>query len=464
MKKHNLLKILLLSSIGVLLLTWLLPITYYNDGITTAAREPAGLFDFFGYPVQALYYFGQVIVFILAVGGFYGVLAKTGAYRNILDKIVKGFKGKESIFLVLTVVILSALVSVVGFNVTLIFFLPLVASLIVLMGFNKIVAALTIIGSYVVGLIGATYTSLLSTYSSLATVSYKTEILTKLVLLVLGIILLAFNLIIYTKKNKKEKELHNESLVPEKMEKQQMKWPLIVIIDLIIVIMIMGFMNWSGAFGINLFTDIHNNVTKFHFKGSEFLIFGNLIGELKAFGSWTEAEAITVLLLSSLVVGLVYKLKISDIFVAFKDGAKKFVYPCILMLLIYSILMMVTIHPVVLTILKPILTLTKGFNIVTTSVAAFIAALFNGESYYTINGIVPYLVKIADNKELNPIVMIITQSMYGFAQLVVPTGVVLVCTLSYLEIPYKTWLKNVWRFLVQLLVVVFIIFIILSLL
>lgn len=463
MKKHNLLKILLLVCLGVALLTWILPVTYFNDGIKTAAREPVGLFDLFGYPYQTLNYFSYLIVFILVVGGFYGVLSKTGAYRNMLDKIVKGFKKKESIFLVLTVTILSVLVSVVGFNITVLFFLPLIVSLILLMGFNKVVAALTIVGSYTVGLIGATYTNLLSTYSTILTVNYNTEILTKLILLVLGIILLSFNLVAYTKKNKKEKEIQDENLVPEKVTTKKAKWPLIVIIDLIIVLMILGFMNWSSAFGIELFEDIHETMKQVALGENKFFIFDHLLGQVNAFGAWSEVEAISLLLIASLVVGLTYKLKVSDIFVAFKEGAKKFVYPSILMMLIYAVLMMIAIHPVMLTFLKPMLTLTKGFNIATSSIAAFVAAGLNGEHYYTVNSIVPYLVELANNKDLNPLVLIVTQSMFGVAQLVLPTGIILVCTLSYLDVSYKTWLKNVWKFLVELLVILFIVFIILML-
>ena len=47
--------------------------------------------------------------------------------------------------------------------------------------------------------------------------------------------------------------------------------------------------------------------------------------------------------------------------------------------------------------------------------------------------------------------------------LVAPTSVVLMTVLSYLDIPYKTWFKNIWKLLLELVVVLAIIFVILVL-
>mgnify|MGYP003291694172 CR=1 FL=1 len=40
-------------------------------------------------------YFGNVIFYILTVGGFYGILHQIDGYRNLLNKIVAKFKNKE---------------------------------------------------------------------------------------------------------------------------------------------------------------------------------------------------------------------------------------------------------------------------------------------------------------------------------------------------------------------------------
>ena len=48
--------------------------------------------------------------------------------------------------------------------------------------------------------------------------------------------------------------------------------------------------------------------------------------------------------------------------------------------------------------------------------------------------------------------------------LVAPTSLVLVTVLSYLDISYKSWLKSIWKLLVEIFVVLLIIFTILVLL
>ena len=53
--------------------------------------------------------------------------------------------------------------------------------------------------------------------------------------------------------------------------------------------------------------------------------------------------------------------------------------------------------------------------------------------------------------------------MYGLTMLVAPTSLILMATLSYLKVSYKDWLKNVWKLLLELFIILLIIFIILAL-
>ena len=56
-------------------------------------------------------YFGNICLYVLVVGGFYGVIHKIDAYRSLLDKIVKGFKGKENIFMIVVMVLFALITS-----------------------------------------------------------------------------------------------------------------------------------------------------------------------------------------------------------------------------------------------------------------------------------------------------------------------------------------------------------------
>ena len=75
MKKHNLFKVVGITILVTVLLTWILPTTYYQYSLVSdGTRSQVGLFDLFNYPVTALSYFGYIAFFVLAIGAFYGIL------------------------------------------------------------------------------------------------------------------------------------------------------------------------------------------------------------------------------------------------------------------------------------------------------------------------------------------------------------------------------------------------------
>ena len=89
MKKHNTIKVVLITMLVFLLLSWILPAAYYSGQYVDQGRVQMGLFDLFNYPITAFSYFGYIGLFFILVGGFYGILYKIPAYRIFLERIVK---------------------------------------------------------------------------------------------------------------------------------------------------------------------------------------------------------------------------------------------------------------------------------------------------------------------------------------------------------------------------------------
>ena len=75
-----------------------------------------------------------------------------------------------------------------------------------------------------------------------------------------------------------------------------------------------------------------------------------------------------------------------------------------------------------------------------------------------------YLTSVVADTASYPVIGVIFQSMYGFTMLFAPTSVILMVALSYLDIPYKKWLKTIWKLLLEFLVILLIVFTILVLL
>ena len=474
MKKHNTLKVVIITLLLFALLTWILPCATYQTEYTELGRYQVGIFDILSYQSTVLGYFGYVALFILVVGGFYGVLYKTEAYRRMLDSLVKKFKGKEAVCLVIIMVLFAFLTSFAGLQLALLMLFPFVISLVLMMGYNKLAATAVTAGSVAVGLMGTTFsyntTQVLQQYLS---VELTDLIWAKIILLVLGVVLLALFVLKFGKKAGTKKVEDKEEFIPEEVKATKTKenakdkkhkvrvWPLVVILDLMLLVTILGFIPWNGAFGITLFDDITTAITEFELFG--FPIFGKILGAVSAFGYWTLVELVTLMLLAIIILKFVYKIKWDEVFDGFGKGVKKALVPALIAILIYTCLVLTTYDPYQLVIYKFILGLTKGFNIFTTGLVVLISSIFNGDPLYAFYSVLPYFVSVVTNTDNYQLIAVIFQSLYGIVTLVAPTSIPLMLTLSYTNTSYKDWFKYIWKLLVALLVLAFIVFTVLLL-
>ena len=467
MKKHNLFKVVMITIAVTVLLTWLLPETYYNNqGLVEAEREQVGIFTLMSYVGIAIQYFSHIDIYVLSVGGLYGVLHNISGYRNLIDKVTKGFKGREWLFMSIVMVIFAICSSMAGMSLPLIFMFPFVISVILAMGYDKITAALVTVGSVSVGLIGSVF-SANDTYGIdivLGTAANK-DVWLKIIVLVVCLALLIFNTLRYASKNKvnEVKALTNAGYIPESKDKNEKYWPVVVIMDLVFIILILAFISWS-LFNITWFDKLFKNITTYKIGG--FAIFGKILGLSNAFGSWTLNEASIIIIIASLLLSFIYGIKFDQYVKGFMDGGKRALKAAVLAILVYVVLVIVTYVPVMLTIFKPILELTKSLNVFTMSLVSLISSTFFVELYYAATNVLPYatgvLYTTLNTSEIT-IISVIFQSMYGLATLIAPTSVILLVTLSYLHIPYGKWLKSNWKLIVELLVLLLAIFLILTL-
>lgn len=167
MKKHNLLKVLGITFLVVLVLTWIIPSGYYYNGeFVEVGTSPQGFFDLARTPLIATANLIQYGILFALIGGFYGVLEKTGAYLPMVDKIVKKWKGKESKLLALLTVVFTIISAVTGLDLFLLVLTPFIASIVIGLGCDKISAMLVTIGSIIIGKIGSVYSTSVSFYSN----------------------------------------------------------------------------------------------------------------------------------------------------------------------------------------------------------------------------------------------------------------------------------------------------------
>ena len=465
MKKTGLFKITMFVLLGTVLLSWIFSPSYFTEGeLVDLGMYQLGFFDFF----QLLFasfefqYFLQILILLVSVGALYGVLNKTGKYRAWIERLANNFKGAELIFLLMVSFTIAALMSIFDYGMLLFIFFPLIISIILAMGYDKITACATTFGAMLVGTIG----NVLGFVTISEALSIKTSdgIIYKLVLFVVSIAIL----FIFLAKAKRKKIVRNEEedmFLGEKISNKYSIAPIIIIFGLLFIIMILGCTNWKQLFNVEVFDKIHQKITTWEVNVPTFNvsidgvttemvktpILGKLIGNVTAFGNWYYGEMSIMCLMAALLVGLFYKIKLSDRIEYMAEGAKKMLKPALTIVLIYAVVYYAGNTMFYPTMAKYILGLTSKFNIMFTTLTMIIGSFLHIDTLYLASYVVPQIA----SQEVNPIIIsILTQGIHGVVMFIVPTSATIALGLSYLGIPYKTWVKRTWKLTLVLLATV----------
>lgn len=210
--KRKLLKVIGISFLIFVVLSWLIPVGTYSSGqLTTKGIDPVGLIDLFNKPIQSFVTFVLYGVVFATIGGLYGVMGKTGALDKVVTKMSNDFSGKETKFLVLTVVLFAVLSSVTGLVIPLFVLVPLFAAVLITMGYESITAMAATVGGLLIGSVASTYGFNITGYTkNILSVSMSNQIGAKVILLVILTAALAWVVVFSSKKAKKEISKHDE--------------------------------------------------------------------------------------------------------------------------------------------------------------------------------------------------------------------------------------------------------------
>ncbi len=470
-EKHDLIKITFGMILLTLLLTWIIPQGYFsageliNNGITRM-----GIFDFFTYGLLGMYYFTVLITFIFILGAFYQFLSKLSAYQKLTDNIATKIKGKEIIFSLIVSFIFAALASIINEYLVLLAFMPFIITICSKLNMDKISSFVSTFGALLVGILGSTIsTKIVGMNVQYLGLEYTDNLLEKILIFAIAFILYSLFNIHHLKKtlkpvvkekkpskSKKVKTKENEVVsidlfeIAEAEDKKAKTLPLIIVGIIAILVSILAYIPWTDVFEVEWFTQASEWVLNAELFGCP--IFSYILGNVSEFGSWDLFGVQIVMLLSILVLQICYKQGVDTVIDSFKEGFKKVSKLVVILLLSYVILEIAVMYPVIPTIIEKVMG--SKFNVFTTSIAALITSLFTSEYQYTLNIVYSY-VTTAYSSNLN-VVAIIFQSIYGLVSFVTPASAMLLVGLSYLNIPYKEWMKYIWKFLVAMLVVILI--------
>ncbi len=483
-KKYGLFKVLTVLLLLVVVATW------FINGRQGEVSYLA-LFDVFFNYIQSFYYFFDTAVFILVVGGFYGLLNRIPAYKKLLNQIADKVSGKSRLFVIVTTIVFALLSSLTGLNVTLLLFIPAIVSIILLLGYDKLVALSATIGGVLVGLIGGVFLTFKDA-SSYYEVTYTTfdklvgldshfaTIFPRILLLVVATGLLVFYIVKHIKKQETKEVQYDfskgDNLLVEVKDRTGKKvnvddtkvkvWPFLLVIVIFFVLLVLGYFPWSSLFGIDCFTKFHTWLTELAI--GDYTVYTNLISSnFAAFGDWgslgSYMMAIFLMVFFGFILKLIYRVKFEDAMDGFIYGVKKMIPATMVAILAYCVLVCSYNNGFIETIITNAAD-KFGDNVGIHSLITIIGSITNVDLYYTSAGVFTSIVSsLTDSANLS-VYAVMFQSLYGLVQIIGPTSLLLIVGLSYLEVPYKTWVKYIWRFVVELLIIIFIVLMIVSLL
>lgn len=450
-KDYSLFKILCIPVLLYLVLTWIIPTGSFSGGeFVKGDITPLGLYGLFVSPVYSFAVFAQYIVLILCVGGFYGVLNKTGAYQKIVDFFASKNKVK---FLIATVCIFALVTSLFGETMLVFILLPFFVSVLLKLGYDKVSSIAATVGATLIGTI-TSISGNMAIYKAYFSLDPKLFVLFNIIMLIVFVFLLCMLIISNNVKGGDNKKLETVKDIPlyesVKNNKKSVA-PLIVILIITLLLIILGSYNWYYSFGVEIFTNLHEKISSIELFGVA--IFNRIFGDFSEIGYFSNYDLSAILLIASVLIAWVYSVSLNDFIEGFKKGVKDMLLPGI-----YIVLASVVFSEVVtssanisLTISNYILNLSSNFNIFTGTLTGILGSLFYNDYLYFINGI-SSIVSLYDANMI-PVVLNVFQSMFGIMMFVLPVSMVLIGGLKYLNVSYKDWIKYIWKFLIQIFVI-----------
>jgi len=453
-KKSDKVLILFVIILAFAILSWFIPQGTFSYGVYTAVESPirAGIFDIFVDLFLAIYYNYTDILYILVVGGCYGVLSKTKSYRKLVDKTANLIKGKEMIAMGVTTLIVSLITSFTDQLLLMFVAVPFISTVFMRNGYDRLTALFASFGGIFVGFIGQTFGYFGIDYLKQVTALTPSYLIGwKFGIYVIALVLFNVFAMLHMKKHSNVDETEYDLFSTEELQEKVTKgkkatkiWPIVTVFVITLIILVMGHISWTESFNVTAFTNGYSKFTE-SFKVADVPVFSTLLGsQMQAFGKWENLiVASFVTMCATIIISLIDKMKFGDFVLRFEVGIKKVLRLAIVFGLVQTVYVMSRNFQWVDTIINKLLG-SGSFNILTLMIISFVATLFTVQPGYGNYIYGAYLANaFTDKLAISALVWHVGQ---GFALLLAPTSLILFMALSYYDITYKKYLSGIWKF------------------
>ena len=386
------------------------------QGLVDVIMAPiAGFYDPSSYEAGAI----DVALFVLVIGGFLGVVTKTGAIDAGIARVTKALKGRETWMIPILMSLFAAGGTSYGMAEETLPFYMLLIPVVIAAGFDSVTGVAIVMLGAGIGVLGSTVNPFATVIASdAAGISFTDGMYLRLAILVMGFVITCGYVMRYAKKVRQNPEL---SMVADQKESNEEFFlknsaEVVEFTPARILILLM----FAATFGV--------------------MIWGVSVG------GWWMAEMSALFLVSSIVIGFIGRLSEEELTGTFVDGARDLLGVAFVVAIARGIVVVMNAGNITDTILFWCENAVTGLNeIVFINVMYFIQLVL---SFFipSTSGLavlsMPIMAPLADFAHVSrDLVVTAYQSASGIINLLTPTSAVVMGGIAIGRISYAKWLK-----------------------
>lgn len=464
----------------ITMLTWFIPSGEYKQDETgnfiansyeRAEHKPQGIWDVFMAPVYGMLGRGktggaiEISLFIMMIGGFLGVVDRTGAINSGISTLAMRNRGKEKKLIFLLMIFFALGGTTYGMAEETIVFYPLIIPIMLAAGFDTLSAVSVVLLGAGVGVLGSTVNPFATGVASQSLgISVGDGIGWRLLILFVSLtitLLYVYNYTLKVKKNPKN------SLIASKMEEDRKYFSIpenlpemtknqrsvLILFMLSFVIMIISLIPWPAIIPGFTFFETSLDWLK------SISVLGTIIGQdAVPLGDWYFAEITMLFLVMSIIIGVMYKLNEQQIIDGFLQGAGSLLGVAFVVATARGIQVIMNESEITATILnwceESLKSMPKGlfgiFTYLMYIVMSFLIPSTSGLASATMSIVGP----MADFAGVQKHVVVTAfQTASGIVNMITPTSGVVMGAMAISRVPYNKWIGFAGKLLGILLLV-----------
>lgn len=426
-----------------------------------ALTNPQSLWDVFKASIEGFRNTADVIVFVIIIGGFLAIEAKSGTLFSVFGSLVGRLKGREKWSIPILMTFFAIGGTTYGMQEETVAFYPLVVPLMLVSGYNAMTAVMIIVAGSSIGLLGGTLNPFApGMAANFASVSIVDGMLARIILLVIGIVVGSVFVMRYAEKVKQGKykdDSVNDSklryakhnLTIEKMNRTQIAT--FIVFCLTFLVMVIALIPWQAEFNINLFSRLTQAL-------QDNALFNLIIGHALPFGDWYFVEISVLFFIAAIVMALINKLSDNEVVDCFMEGAKDILPVAIIIAVAEGIGVIMVAGNIDSTIIhfgEQILRSASGPAFAFLSYVLFIPlAVLIPSTNALATATIPIMAPLANFVNLSRDVVVVSYvAASGLVQMISPTVGSLMGGLVIAGISYAKYVKRTWKLVLLLAIV-----------